>query len=301
MRLVASVLYVALGFIYVALAYPERNPVMATCTINYLPSWQNAPPPVRTCDEDGTVHYSHLKRIADSGVQYLHAVNTTFEPTPAMLLGTAVHAIVLGERPGAPVHVYPGKARSGKAWEEYAAAHEDGDILTAPEWARAEQIAKAVTSDPVARSFLDGAKYEVPLSWDEDGIACSTSGVDIVRPGMWGDLKTTSTTELEALMRHCFKMSYYAQLAFYRRGLNANGHDTSRGAFLGCVETREPYEVVCLEPSEELLALGDRTVTLWLERLKVYRDSASWPGRAQCPVVWTVPAWMQHDADEDEL
>ncbi len=257
--------------------------------------------PVRTCDEDGTHHYSHLKRIPDSGVQYIHAVNTPHEPTPAMLLGTAVHVIVLGERPGKPLLVYPGKSRQGKAWEEFAASRPAGaEIVTATEWAKAKQVAAAVKADPVARSFLDGAKYEVPLAWDEDGIACSTSGVDIVPAAMWGDLKTTTTTELEALMRQCFKMSYHVQLAFYRRGLRANGYDTSKGAFLVCVETKAPFEVVCLELSEELLDLGDRTVTLWLERLRVYRDSASWPGRAQCPVVWSVPAWMQSDDDDEE-
>ena len=36
---------------------------------------------VRTLDEDGTVHFSHLKNLALSGVQYLHAVNTTISPT----------------------------------------------------------------------------------------------------------------------------------------------------------------------------------------------------------------------------
>lgn len=257
-------------------------------------------PTVRTCSADGTHHYSHLKRIADSGVQYLHAINTPREPTPAMLLGTAVHAIVLGYRPGVPpLLVYPGKTRQGKAWEEFAASSSGAEIVTATEWSKAEQIADAVKADPVARSFLDGATYEVPLSWDEDGIACSTSGVDIVPPAMWGDLKTTSTTELEALMRHCFKFAYYAQLAFYRRGLRKNGYDTSKGGFLVCVETQRPYEVVCLEPSEDLLDLGDRTVTLWLERLKVYRDSNAWPGRAQCPVVWTVPSWMKGSEEED--
>lgn len=254
----------------------------------------------RTCDADGTHHYSHLKRIPDSGVQYIHAVNTPHEPTSAMLLGTAVHAIVLGARPDKPLLVYPGKTRQGKAWDEFVLTSNGAEIVTATEWAKAEQIADAVKRDPVARSFLDGAKYEVPLSWDEDGIACSTSGVDIVPAGAWGDLKTTPTTELDALMRQCFKMSYYAQLAFYGRGLRANGYDTSKGAFLVCVETTAPFEVVCLELSEELLALGDRTVTLWLERLRVYRDSAAWPGRAQCPVVWTTPSWMSGRNDDEE-
>ncbi len=276
-------------------------------TINFLPSWHEAEArdaaaaaAIRTCDEDGTHHYSHIKRIGDSGVQYLHAVNVAHEPTPAMLLGTAVHAIVLGERPGKPVLVYPGKARSGKAWEAFEAEHAGAEIVTAAEWSKAEEIAASVKSSPVARAYLDGARFEVPLAWDEDGLKCNTSGVDILPPGLLGDLKTTATTELDALMRQCFRFSYHCQLAFYRRGARANGIDVSKGLFLLCVETRAPFEVVALELSEDLIDLGDRTVALWLERLRVYTDSRQFPGRAQSPVVWTVPSWMQNDEDGDD-
>jgi hypothetical protein len=101
---------------------------MTANTDNFLSSWKDAtdpsdPPPFRTCDEDGTHHFSHLKKLHLSGKQYIHTVNTPFAPTAAMLLGTAVHAIVLGERPGKPVMVFPGKTRSGKAWDAFEEEH----------------------------------------------------------------------------------------------------------------------------------------------------------------------------------
>ncbi len=279
----------------------------AVTTINWLPSWAHATdssdaPALRTCDADGTHHWSTLKKIGDSGRQYIHAVNTPFEPTPAMLLGTAVHAIVLGARPGASVAVYPGKTRSGKAWDEFATAHAGSDIVTASEWSRAEVIANAVMTDPVAREHLDGARFEVPLAWEEDGLAFSTSGIDIIQDPCkrFGDLKTTSTTQLDALMRQCFKMGYHGQLALNRRACRAHGIDVSNGAFLLCVETKAPFECVVLEPTADMLDLGDRMVSLHIERLRVYRESNQWPGRAQSAVVWPVPAWMQSDDDEED-
>ncbi len=279
--------------------------VLSSGETNYLPSWKDAKDPsdpvLRTCDEDGTHHFTHVKRLGDSGVQYLHAVNTKFKPTRAMLIGTAVHYLVLGPRPDKPVLCFPGEERKGNVWKEFASLNSDADILTLPEWAEAEVIAAAVKRDPVARTFLDeGARFEVPLVWEDGGIKCSTSGVDIVLPGMIGDLKTTNTTEIEALQRQCFKMGYHAQLAFYRRGCRANGIDVSKGMFLLCVETRAPHEVVVLELSDEMIDLGERTVALHLEKLRVFTESNQWPGRAQSPVVWTVPAWMRDDEEDDE-
>ena len=36
-----------------------------------------------------------------------------------------------------------------------------------------------------------------------------------------------------------------------------------------------------------------------IERLRAYRDADQWPGRAQCPVTWSPPAWMTRDDEEE--
>lgn len=310
---------------------------MLKTTINYLPSWKNATSPddvptptglelaegfdvakvgniqhpelpvLRTLAEDGTLHFTDLKKLALSGRQYLYSVNNPTAPTPPMLLGTCTHFLVLGARPGAkPVLKYPGKTRQGKAWDEFNVANDGAEILTAPEWERAERIAAAVLADPLARARLDGAQLEVPLTWEENGIRCSTSGIDILRARCLGDLKTTPSTYPDAWQRHAFKMLYPQQLAWYRRGARANGLDVSEGLFLLGVETKPPYEVVDLELTEAMIEFADRTVSLWLEKLRGLmlscpepRAVTDWPGYAQSPVTWDVPAWMQ-DEDEDE-
>jgi len=271
-----------------------------SAAVSLEPPFPDDAPKIRTCDADGSHHWSTIKRLADSGVQYLHAVNSPFEPTRAMLIGTGTHHIVLGDRPTSKVAFFPGDARRGPEWKAFVEAHPGFDILTRPEHEEADHIAQSVLRDPVAREYLSGARFEVPLSWEEGGMNFSTSGVDIIQPGRIGDLKTTATTELRALQAQCFKMGYHGQLAFYRRGCRANGIDCSAGMFLLCVETKAPFEVVVLELSEELIELADRTVTLLLEKLRVYTDSRQWPGRAQSPVVWSVPAWMAQDEEEDE-
>lgn len=256
----------------------------------------------RTCDADGTHHFSHVKKLALSGRQYIHAVNTESRPSSAMLLGTAVHALVLGARHGAkPLAVFDGKTRRGKAWDEFEAENEGAELLTSTEWERANVIARAVKSDPVAQQYLDGARFEVPLQWDEGGILCSTSGVDIVTAGgALGDLKTTSSAHPDTWMRQAFRMLYPQQLAWYRRGARANGIATPGGLFLLGVETCEPFEVVALELTERMIDFADRTVSLWLEKLRVYRESNQWPGYAQSPLAFDVPGWAQDDEDADD-
>lgn len=263
------------------------------------------PEPIRTVAEDGTVHFNDLKAVAKSGLHYLHAVNTKTEPTRPMLIGTVVHFLVLGPRPGAkPIVKFDGDRRQGKKWDELEAKYKDGEVMTAelvtrPEWDEAEAIATAVRTDPVARARLEFARYEVPLRWKDGDLECSTSGIDIVSNGALCDLKTTSTTEPEAWKRHAFKFYYHCQMAFYRRGAIANGIDVSKGLYLLGVETKAPHAIVELELTEGLVDLADRTLNLWLERLRAFKESNQFPGYAQSPVPWDVPPWMLSD-DEDE-
>jgi hypothetical protein len=267
------------------------------------------PEPLRVLDADGSVHFGQLKKLALSPRQYLYAVNHDVVATRAMLIGTIVHFLLLGPRQGAKRLVqFKGPRRQGKAWEAFEAENDDAEIATATEWSEAEAIADAVRKDPVARMRLDGARCEVPLTWEENGFRCSTSGVDILTTRCaLGDLKVTTSTFPAAWERHAFKMLYPQQLAFYRRGAAANKIDLSGGLFCLGVESKPPHEVVDLSLSEDMIDFADRSITVWLEKLRVLIDScpeptslSDWPGYAQSPVSWELPAWMQGEGEDDE-
>jgi len=264
-------------------------------------------PPLRTCNEDGTYHYSQLKILANSGQKYLHACNTQFEPTLAMRLGTAVHQIILGARPGREVVVFDGESRRGNAYKEFAAAHAGRDILTRAEMERAERIAMAVRNDPEAERCLAGAQTEVRLEWEEMGLRFSSGGADIVGSGQIGDLKTTSKTTIDEFKRQGANELYHCQLAFYRRGANAMGIDSSRGLYVLAVQTGPCPEVVKYELTETMIAIGERAVASWLEKLRAYLDMcpsptkySDWPGMAIGPVSWAAPAYLDPFGDEEE-
>jgi hypothetical protein len=285
---------------------------MAVDGINYLPSWQNAtdpsdPPPPRTLSADGTLHFHNIKRIAKSGVQYLYFTNTPIKQTSDMLVGSACHMMVLGTRPGARAIVrYKGNRRSGKEWDAFEEEHAGKEILTAPEWAEAEAMAASLRRSKIAERRLFGARTEVPLRWEENGIPCSTDGVDIFPVGSGlGDLKTSSTTDPELFRKLGERMSYPQQLAWYRRGAIANGMKVGNDLFVLGVERRAPYEVVELYLTEEMLDAAERCLIGWLEKLRNYMQSCpkprtvyDWPGYAQAPIAWDPPKWWTEEDDE---
>ncbi len=262
--------------------------------------------PLRICHEDGTHHFSDVKRLNDSGRSYLYYCNAPIEPTRAMLIGTAVHFFTLGERQGAkPIVLFEGGARRGKGWESFRDANKGAEILTVTEWSEAQAIAAALKEHPLAIERFEGARFEVPLTWEEDGLLCSTSGIDIVLAAMIGDLKVTSATEPTAWTRQAWRMLYPQQLAWYRRAALANGLDVSQGLFLLGVEASPPYDVVPLDLTEGMIDYADRSVCGWLEKLRVLRDSyprpmsvADWPGYTQSPMPFDLPKFMQELEEE---
>ena len=247
------------------------------------------------------IRFSDLKLMGKSPAHY-HARMTgpAGEATRAMKIGSAAHRLVLGQGPGRAIVRFEGEARRGKEWAAFEAANPDADILTAPEWADAEVIASAVAASPAAQDVLRGARYEVPLDWEMCGMACTTGGIDIVGADYIADLKTAQTSEPGAFGRAAFGMSYHAQLAFYAEAARQNGLTVDR-ALVVAVESSAPHCVTVLRLAPELLEHGAQLCRLWLERLKACMEADEWPGYAQSPVEWSLPAWLgpREESDDD--
>lgn len=242
------------------------------------------------------IRYSHLRAIGRSPAHYRHACTGQREATPAMRTGTLVHGLVLG---GGQTVVYDGERR-GRAWSDFAAAHEGREIVTAAEVARAVPIADAVTADPVAGPLLraEEARREERLSWSMEGLACQGTP-DYFNPatGVLLDLKTCSDASPRAFGRHAWSYSYHAQLAWYAHALTLAGH-TVRECLLVAVETSAPYGVSVHRLSPRLLEEGHRQWRAWWEQLRVCIAADQWPGYAEAVCELDMPAWMVEDDDD---
>lgn len=232
------------------------------------------------------LRFSQLKQFARSPAHYLEARANELAQTSAMEKGSALHAVVLGTHTVSP---YPGAQRRGKEWEAFKAQHEGELIVTADAYEKVMGMAEAIWSEPLAKEvlFTSSSVIEQTMLFELHGKKCRGTP-DVRTPSYVVDLKTSSTTEPERLMRHAQNMLYHAQLAFYLQGMAASGYGTHREAFLVAVEAVAPHPVVVLHLTDQAIEMGDRSIRLWFERLLSCEQADYFPGYTQSRVTWDI-------------
>jgi hypothetical protein len=223
------------------------------------------------------LRWGELSQMAKSPANFRAAYLEPDEPSPGMLFGSVVHALVLG---GDEIVVYDGERR-GNAWKDFKAAYPGATIVTAKEHARAMRVANAVRADRNAAPLLEGL-LEHELAWSAFGRACA-GRPDVLGDGFVTEVKTTSNAEPSWFARAAIKMNYHAQLAHYAMGARANGMDV-REAWIVAVETSSPFNVTILHVSPADLLEGEAILRSWVDRIEACERSGVWPGYAQGPV-----------------
>ncbi len=228
------------------------------------------------------LHFSRLRHMARSPMHYAAA---TVEETIAMERGSAVHSLVLG---GQPVVAWEeGRPRRGKDFDAFAATNEGALILTATEFAKAQAMAAAVTSNGLAVRVLEGRR-EVELSWRFGSRECA-GRLDVLGNTFVTELKCTTSTEPGKLMWQALRMSWFAQLPWYLDGAMASGAAAPEAAYVVAVEDKAPHVVTVARLTDRALDQGRRTYRGWLERLLVCEASDEWPAYAQHVIDLDVP------------
>lgn len=246
------------------------------------------------------LHFSLLKNLARSPAHLKAALEDPRATTRAMDLGAISHRMILGPRQeDGELVVWTGKVRRGKEWDAFQKEHESDVIVTAKDFYNAKRIAAAAQADPIAAELLEGARFEVPLAWEEAGFKFETSGIDILNGAVLAELKTTTNVEPEKLKRHALQMLYHCQLELYRGALESTGQRIERVSILA-VETTPPHVVTVLDLTPGLLAFARKNIVQWTERLKVCLSDDHWPGYLQRAETFDVPLWYSPDGEEDE-
>ena len=252
------------------------------------------------------VNWSTLKEMGRSPLHYQHRLTTPRSDSPAMRLGRAIHTAVL-EPDLFPVHwtLYDGR-RAGNAWTEFSAVNADKGILTVDEYDTVLAIRDAVRSHKVARRLLRHGKSEVTLQWIDPvtRIKCRAR-LDHLRGNALTDLKSTKDVESRTFGRLAEKMGYAGQLAFYRLGLIATGHDLAPVRIVA-VEATAPHDVAVFTVDEDVLQVGVMEVRRLLHLVKTCRSRRRWPGRypeeesLEYPE-WALPAGSDYSTTQIEV
>ncbi len=229
------------------------------------------------------VRFSMLKAYGRSPMHGQFARTQDSLQTTAMQRGTAVHALVFGNR---EVVGYPGAQRRGKEYEAFAEQHPNAEILTMAEYQKAQDMAEAINANVLAKPLLQGIN-ETTLLFDHMGMKCRATpdvrGLDYIT-----ELKTSSTVDPQRFLWHALRMQYHSQLWWYGMAAQICGFPVQRFYIVAC-EASAPYPVTVFEIQPRALDQAARTVALWFERLKISEASMQFPPYSQSVVPLDIP------------
>ena len=234
----------------------------------------------------------HFRTAADAPPQ---------PPTPACLLGQAVHALTLEgeavycERFAVAPEGIDRRTTAGKlAWATFQDQAAGRAVLTADQDAAVIGMAKAISRSRTANKLLARcAVRESVITWQDPatGISCKArpDAVDL-DSGLLIDLKSTADGTLDAIRRDVAKRMYHGQLSFYRRGLQAAGAPAGP-CVLVFVESMPPFGVRCVVLDDEALGVGNGLVDQLLQLHAECEAAGTWPGYDDTIKPLSLPAW----------
>lgn len=248
------------------------------------------------------VNFSTLKWMSKSPEHYLWHLLNRSEDTDAMLRGRAVHMNVFEPERFRSTFVVWEDRRAGKAWEQFEKKHAaDGrEVLTEGMHSLAVDIAGKARTNPMLSKYLTGGKGEQTVLWTHEvpamgalpaySVRCKGRLDFISNLGPIVDLKTTEDASPEGFYWSARKYKYFAQGAWYRRGLQlALGEALPRPYIIAAVESKPPYVCQVYRLTDDELEFGREQYRGWLDRLNLCRSESRYPSYSDGELELTAP------------
>lgn len=270
-------------------------------------------PPIVSDLADRPVRWSILSQPTPAHMR--HAALFGKEPTAAMKLGTAGHAVAFE----VPFEVFDAVSpktgevttRNSKAWKEFEADCIDRGVvpLMPAEYEKACAIRDALHACADARDLLFGADVlrETRLTWIREGRACS--GIpDARRPGdTIADLKVVRSSDPapHRFPRSARDYGYPGQLVFYReadcidRGVRVDSL-LRADLYNVAVESAPPHAVTVFRLDHTAQAYGERLLRAKWEVFRNCEASNAWPAYSQSVVEMSIDDFSQADDDDSD-
>lgn len=247
---------------------------------------------------------SHIDCIANASPRhywhrYLNPDREPQEPTPAMVLGSAIHSIVLEPDLFATGYVAnPGierRSNAGKA--EYAAFEAENKgkiILSDDDYQSCLAVRDAVHMHPVAAGLLTGGKAEQSFYAidPEHGelIKCRT---DYLTGSMIVDLKSTEDASPDGFGKSAANFRYPVQTAWYNDVMDAAfGEHPEHWVFLA-VEKKPPYAIGIYFAQPEAVQRARVAARRDLQRIVEAKRSGQFPDYGIEALPLSLPAWWK--------
>lgn len=218
-------------------------------------------------------------------------------PTPAMIEGSLLHAMVL--EPDAVASRYvarpaglDARTKDGKAW--IAEARESGlEVVSADVWARCEGMRAALRAHSLAWMLTYRANdRELSLWWtDETTGICLKARPDAISGRAVIDLKRSDASP-DGFRRAAATYRHDMRAAWYLDGAAACGLDVGRYVYI-VVEPEPPHAVALYEMSEDDLDLARWRIDKLLEEYAEHQARGEWPGYPTEVQTIEMPPWAR--------
>jgi hypothetical protein len=245
--------------------------------------------------------HSQLKEIRHSPGHFRWKMDTSEAASPAMNLGSLVHAMVLEphivERRWVVVPKIDRRTKAGRElYESYVSDNSSKYIVMEHEFEVASAMRDAVMSHPHAGGLVENViahgSAEKEFYWTDsrgierkakvDGLVMNDEGCDFVL-----DLKTTADASPHAFKRSIAKYCYGTQMAYYCEAAKP----IHNRAMIIAVANTPPFGVGLYRFDSVAIARSQQVVDRWLDLYKECMDSDEWPTRWDTVDV-EVPDWF---------
>lgn len=257
------------------------------------------------------VSKSHLDLVARSPLhywaRYVDPNRVEPEPTPAMLLGTAVHTHVLeldawDQRYIAAPEGIDRRTKAGKEeWAAFEAQAAGRSVISRADAELVMAIGRAVHGHPAAAYLLNqSGQAETTHMWTDEatGLQCKCRPDWLLDDGsLIVDLKTTEDASPAGFRKSIANFRYHVQAAWYLDGLErATGKRPEQFLFVA-VEKKPPHAVAVYAADVEMVAAGAAAAARDLEVLATCKQANAWPAYSDQIESISLPPWMRPRPD----
>ena len=260
---------------------------------------------------------SILSQLDRSPAHALHAMETPFEPSDEMKLGTAMHMSLWEPERFERTYMKAGRCSAikkgdGKPCENDGNIFHDGrwvcgvhgkgivmdptiQIVTESMMTSIRGMTESIQNHPSARRLLDRpSKQEATIIFRDPAteIMCK---MRVDRLIQWSasqyviaDLKTTSDSSEDGFSFSAFKRGYFRQGAMYIRGAHAVGLNVAKFVDMA-VESDAPFNCSTYQFDDADLSLAHEEVTQLLLEYDNCEKTGKWPGYSENFVTLRMP------------
>lgn len=234
---------------------------------------------------------SYLWKLANQTPAHAQVPTTK---TDAMDLGSAVHLAVLQPELADKMIIQGPKDRRGKKWTEAQEDAENGGkvLLVEKDYHTCMTMRDAIWSQPHMAELLtgEGTTYEQAAFWEYRGNQCKCK-VDVAKPGVILDLKTSVDASPRGFAQSVAKYGYHQQAASYSFGWGkASGIAVQTFLFL-VVEKHPPYAAAIYELDAPTIAEGWASYVAAIEEHTFCVDNNHFPAYPPVKMLMQLPAY----------